>query len=152
MKHFVARAENWLLLIPLLMWMAEKTFAGTSTLDIHLHDTYIVFTNASWGVIFLVLSLLPFMCQLLLRNKVTCNKTLLGLHVLLTCIIMVVFFCCNRFSYQGIAGTPRRYYDYTTWGDYYFNFSEKGILLLVLCYFMLQVLLLLYTAARLIMK
>lgn len=153
MKRIIGTTENWLLIIPLLIWLVEKTITGTSTLDFHLQDTYFVFANVSLGLIFLALSLLPFACHVLLRNKIKSNIKWLFWHVLLTCIIVVVFFCYDRFQLsEGIAGVPRRYYDYKHWNDYYIYSPVTMIALLLLGYFLLQVLLILYTAIRLFRK
>ncbi len=151
MKRIITTTENWLLILPLLIWLVETTVTGTSSLDIHLHDTCFVFANISIGLIFLAMSVLPFICHLLVCSNV--NKKLLFWHVLLSCSLMTVFFCCGHFfSYNGLGGMPRRYYDYAHWNDYFLSASEVFIVSLMLFYFMLQLLLLLYTVIRLIKK
>lgn len=153
MKRIIAETENWLLIIPLLIWLVEKTITGTSTLDFHWHDTYFVFANISEGLVFLVLSLLPFACHVLLRYKIKGNVKWLRWHVWLSCSIIVVLFFAGKFqSYDGLAGLPRRYYDYKHWTDYHLHAAAVCLVLLLLVYCLLQCWLFLYTIIRLLRK
>jgi cytochrome c oxidase subunit I len=155
MKKFFTTRENWLLIIPLLIWMLEKSIVGYSTLDIHLHDTYFVFSNSSFGAMFLIGIIIPFGCHLILRMKSKGSRRLLFLHVILSCLlclVIVILFHYRIKSSDGLAGVPRRYYDYSTWEDpaFRYMFFLKTILWLVVVYILLQLWLLLYTVMKLL--
>ncbi len=60
MKSFFGTKENGLLIIPLLTWLFEKKVTGYAVADPHLHDTYFVFSNVSFGMCFLMMILLSF--------------------------------------------------------------------------------------------
>lgn len=153
MKVIFKTWENWLLIVPLLIWILEKTIVGISTLDIHLNDTYIVFTNISIGIVFLATAVLPFICHVILRNIQSGKSRILFVHVLLTCVLTVILFCFDHFSsYSGLAGMPRPYSGGTYWNDYYLSSSEGIMITLLLFYVLLQLLLLLYTFSRLLKK
>ena len=69
MKKIFLQIENWLLIIPIILIIIEKIFFVTSSLDIHLHDTYFVITNIYLGVFTLIIVCIPYFCHFLLRTK-----------------------------------------------------------------------------------
>lgn len=133
MKKFFTTIENWLLIIPLLIWLLEKTIVGYSTLDVHLHDTYFVFSNTSFGVMFLIAVIVPFGCHIILRTKSKGNRRLLLSHVLLSCLLCLVIIILFHYSIKSSDGL-------------------SGILFSIIIFMLLQLWLLLYTVFKLFSK
>jgi len=98
-------------------------FLGNSALDIHLHDTYFVIAHfhlvmgvsAFFGMFAGVYHWYPKMFGRFMSN------TLGYIHFWLTFIGAYVIFW--PMHYEGIAGMPRRYYDYSNWESFK-QFSE----------------------------
>jgi cytochrome c oxidase subunit 1 len=90
-------------------------FLGNSALDIHLHDTYFVIAHfhivmgvsAMFGMFAGVYHWYPKMYGRYMNN------TLAYIHFWLTLIGAYLIFW--PMHYQGLAGMPRRYYDYSPW-------------------------------------
>ncbi len=93
-------------------------FLGNSALDIHLHDTYFVIAHfhlvmgvsAFFGMFAGVYHWYPKMFGRFMSN------TLGYIHFWLTFIGAYVIFW--PMHYEGIAGMPRRYYDYSNWESF----------------------------------
>ena len=91
---------------------------GNSALDIHLHDTYFVIAHfhlvmgvsAFFGMFAGVYHWFPKMFGRMLNN------TLGYIHFFLTLIGAYLIFW--PMHYAGLAGMPRRYYDYSAWESY----------------------------------
>ena len=90
-------------------------FLGNSALDIHLHDTYFVIAHfhlvmgvaAMFGMFAGVYHWYPKMFGRYMNN------TLAYIHFWLTLIGAYLIFW--PMHYEGFAGMPRRYYDYSSW-------------------------------------
>jgi cytochrome c oxidase subunit 1 len=97
-------------------------FLGNSALDIHLHDTYFVVAHfhivmgisAFFGMFAGVYHWFPKMYGRMM------NKTLGYIHFFITFIGAYVIFW--PMHYEGVAGMPRRYYDFSSWQ----SFSQFG--------------------------
>lgn len=93
-------------------------FLGNSALDIHLHDTYFVIAHfhivmgisAFFGMFAGVYHWFPKMYGRFMNN------TMGYVHFFITFIGSYVIFW--PMHYEGIAGMPRRYYDYTSWESF----------------------------------
>ncbi len=93
-------------------------FLGNSALDIHLHDTYFVIAHfhivmgisAFFGMFAGVYHWFPKMYGRFMNN------TLGYIHFFITFIGAYVIFW--PMHYEGIAGMPRRYYDYSSWESF----------------------------------
>lgn len=91
---------------------------GNSALDIHLHDTYFVVAHfhlvmgvsAFFGMFAGVYHWFPKMFGRFMNN------TLGYIHFFVTIISAYLIFW--PMHYAGLAGMPRRYYDYTEWATY----------------------------------
>ncbi|TWW01919.1 cytochrome c oxidase subunit I [Chitinophaga pinensis] len=91
---------------------------GNSSIDIHLHDTYFVIAHfhivmgvsAFFGTFAGVYHWFPKMFGRYLNN------TLAYIHFWSTLIGAYLIFW--PMHYEGIAGMPRRYYDYTSWESF----------------------------------
>lgn len=91
---------------------------GNSALDIHLHDTYFVVAHfhlvmgvsAFFGMFAGVYHWFPKMFGRFMNN------TLGYIHFFVTIIAAYLIFW--PMHYAGLAGMPRRYYDYTEWATY----------------------------------
>ncbi|PWT95949.1 MAG: cytochrome c oxidase subunit I [Bacteroidetes bacterium] len=98
-------------------------FLGNSTLDLHLHDTYFVIAHfhivmgisAFLGMFAGVYHWFPKMYGRYL------NSTLGYIHFWVTLVCAYVIFW--PMHYEGFAGMPRRYYDYSSWESFK-NFVE----------------------------
>jgi hypothetical protein len=155
MKKVFVKKENWLLIIPFLIWLLEKIITGPSGFDFHLHGTYFVINNTYLGFIFLMLAVLPFISHWLLCKKQKGNKRILLWHIILTSIAVIVLFIFIRViqtAYTGLAGPPRRYYDYSAWTGYlsFMSTHQKVIVISVLLYVLLQLWLFVYTIVNLV--
>lgn len=90
-------------------------FLGNSTLDIHLHDTYFVVAHfhivmgvsAFFGMFAGVYHWFPKMYGRYLNN------TMAYIHFWVTLVGAYLIFW--PMHYQGFAGVPRRYYDFSPW-------------------------------------
>ncbi len=93
-------------------------FLGNSALDIHLHDTYFVIAHfhivmgisAFFGMFAGVYHWFPKMYGRFMNN------TLGYIHFFITFVGAYVIFW--PMHYEGIAGMPRRYYDYSSWESF----------------------------------
>lgn len=93
-------------------------FVGNSALDIHLHDTYFVIAHfhlvmgvsSFFGMFAGIYHWYPKMFGRFMNN------TLGYIHFFITFIGSYLIFW--PMHYEGIAGMPRRYYDYTAWESF----------------------------------
>lgn len=93
-------------------------FLGNSALDIHLHDTYFVVAHfhivmgvsAFFGMFAGIYHWFPKMFGRFMNN------TLAYIHFFITLIGAYLIFW--PMHYEGIAGMPRRYYDYSAWESF----------------------------------
>jgi cytochrome c oxidase subunit I len=93
-------------------------FLGNSALDIHLHDTY--FVIAHFHIVMGVASMFGMFAGIYhwfpkMYGKYL-NNTLGYIHFWITmCGAYLIFWPMH---YEGLAGMPRRYYDFTTWESF----------------------------------
>jgi len=93
-------------------------FLGNSALDLHVHDTYFVIAHfhlvmgvsAFFGMFAGVYHWFPKMFG---RQM---NKPLGYIHFFITIICAYLIFW--PMHYEGLAGMPRRYYDYSAWESF----------------------------------
>jgi cytochrome c oxidase subunit 1 len=93
-------------------------FLGNSALDIHLHDTYFVVAHfhivmgvsAFFGMFAGIYHWFPKMFGRFMNN------TLGYIHFFITFIGAYLIFW--PMHYEGVAGMPRRYYDYSAWESF----------------------------------
>lgn len=93
-------------------------FLGNSTLDLHLHDTYFVIAHfhivmgvsAFMGMFAGIYHWFPKMYARYMNN------TLGYIHFWVTMVCAYVIFW--PMHYEGFAGMPRRYYDYSGWESF----------------------------------
>jgi cytochrome c oxidase subunit I len=93
-------------------------FLGNSTLDIHLHDTYFVIAHfhivmgvsAFFGMFAGIYHWFPKMYGRYLNN------TMAYIHFWVTLVGAYLIFW--PMHYEGLAGMPRRYLDYTAWESF----------------------------------
>ncbi len=134
MFKFKERPYNLLLLTAVLILIASF-FAFDQTFDIHLHDTYFIITttHSFWVIIIL---LLIFWTLYLLTKRFLFSKVLTWLNVVIlvaTSVFLVVISFYSNSYYNGLAGMPRRYYDYNSWDTFIlYNNMTKGVLVTIL--------------------
>lgn len=93
-------------------------FLGNAALDIHLHDTYFVIAHfhivmgvsAFFGMFAGIYHWFPKMYG---RHM---NNTLAYIHIWITLVGAYLIFW--PMHYTGLAGMPRRYYDYSSWESF----------------------------------
>ena len=94
-------------------------FLGNSALDIHLHDTY--FVVAHFHIVMGVASFFGMFAGVYTTGTRKCsagtlNTTLGYIHFWVTIIGAYMIFW--PMHYEGLAGMPRRYYDYSNWESF----------------------------------
>ena len=154
MKKIFLQIENWLLIIPIILIIIEKIFFVTSSLDIHLHDTYFVITNIYLGVISLVIACIPYLCHLLLRTKKTGNRNVLLGHVVIS-DLLILFFYFSRFFINSSTKQlmPRRYYNFSDWeSSEQLGGLNNYLSIAVLIFIVLQLLFIVYTIVLLLAR
>jgi cytochrome c oxidase subunit I len=110
LKH---KPYNLFLLTSILL-LIVGLFSFNTQIDIHLHDTYFVFPLA-----FLVwvpsIILFAFWVLYLMTKQFLFSKRLMWTHIILTIVTSFLIFILpylTTYAYGGVAGIPRRYYDY----------------------------------------
>jgi cytochrome c oxidase subunit 1 len=93
-------------------------FLGNSTLDIHLHDTY--FVVAHFHIVMGVSAFFGMFCGLYhwfpkMYGRYM-NNTMAYIHFWITLIGAYLIFW--PMHYEGLAGMPRRYLDYSGWSSF----------------------------------
>ena len=93
-------------------------FLGNSTLDIHLHDTY--FVVAHFHIVMGVSAFFGMFCGIYhwfpkMYGRYM-NNTMAYIHFWVTLIGAYLIFW--PMHYEGLAGMPRRYPDYTSWSSF----------------------------------
>lgn len=114
MLDFKKQPYNLLLLTAILILIASF-FVHNQALDMHLHDTYFIISlsHLFWTII---LFLLLFWILYLLTRHILFSKLLIWVHVLLLVLTSLSLMAILFYSiHQGIAGSPRRYYDFSNW-------------------------------------
>ncbi|MEO6069485.1 MAG: cbb3-type cytochrome c oxidase subunit I, partial [Chitinophagaceae bacterium] len=112
---------------------------GNSTIDIHIHDTYFIIAHfhlvmgvaAFFGMFAGVYHWFPKMFGRYLNN------TLGYIHFWITFVGAYLIFW--PMHYQGLAGVPRRYLDYSLWSSFkQFNELNKFITIITIIVFAVQ--------------
>lgn len=107
------RPYNLLLLIAILLFIAGL-FSFNTLIDIHLHDTYVVFP-LSFLVWLPAIILFVFWFIYLVTKQFLFSKKLMWTHIILTIITSLSLLTLpylTTYSSEGVPGMPRRYYDY----------------------------------------
>lgn len=95
--------------------ITSEMFSGSSTLDIHLHDTYFIMSNAyimiCIAIIFGTFSAIYHWFPKVFRRQM--NYPMGYIHFWITLIGGNLIYW--PMHYEGIAGMPRRYIDYGGW-------------------------------------
>jgi cytochrome c oxidase subunit I len=107
------KPHAFLFLAAVLLIIAS--FFSEASIDIHLHDTYFIIANRHlyWAIALLLLILA--LLYRALRN-ILFSKILTWLHIIVTLAGFLA--ALMPVHYQGFAGSPRRYYDYSAWESY----------------------------------
>ncbi len=116
-------------------------FLGNSSLDIHLHDTY--FVVAHFHIVMGVASMFGMFAGIYhwfpkMYGRYM-NNTLAYIHFWVTIIGAYLIFW--PMHYEGLAGMPRRYYDYNNWESFkMFGGLNEFISFVALIVFAVQIL------------
>lgn len=131
MFNFKERPYNLLLLTAIVILIASF-FVSHEKVDFHLHDTYFIIALAHlfWGTSGLLLILWTLY---IFTQRFLFFKFLMWTHVILTIITLVLLVAISFYSnhyYEGLAGMPRRYYDYGSWDTFLlYNNLTKAVLI-----------------------
>lgn len=122
-----------LLLLAAILFFIASIFMSNQALDMHLYDTYFILSlfHFIWSIIILLLLFWTFN---LLTSHILFSKVLTWLHIVLIVLASISLVAILFYSnYQGIAGTPRAYYDFSSWETIVQSGSlTKGIALIIL--------------------
>jgi hypothetical protein len=128
----LSRLPELLLLVGIFIW---PLYIGNSSLDIHLHDTYIVLGGYSGTLIFLpfyIMLFLSWVMHQLLRRKSLLPPVWQWAQVGITiaCLLAIPFFLKLSFG-----GGPRSYYDASSFDIMrtYFPGSTLSIVVFICC-------------------
>ncbi len=119
-------------------------WVGNSTLDMHVHDTYFIIAHFHLvmgvaGVFGMFAGIYHWYPKMFGRHM---NNTLSYIHFWITLIGAYLIFW--PMHYQGLAGMPRRYYDYSIWESFkQFQGLNHFISVVVILVFAVQILFLL---------
>lgn len=93
------------------------TLKQGNSVDIHLHDTYLVIAHTH---VFWMLAIIAFFVWTfyLLTNKVLYSKALVWTHVIITFLTLLLFALTLFFGDSFRNPTPERYYDYGNWNSF----------------------------------
>jgi cytochrome c oxidase subunit 1 len=120
----------------LILIFAIQIFYGNSTLDIHLHDTYFVMPNF-FPLFFVALAFAVFAATYYWFDKIfkkQMNYTLGYIHFWVS--FLGIGFIVLPIQYAGLAGMPRRYYDYSDSSNFD-AFSNQITLVTVLTFLLI---------------
>jgi len=108
----------------LILIFALQIFYGNSALDIHLYDTYFVMPNY-FPLLFVALAFTVFAATYFWFDKIfkkQMNYTLGYIHFWIS--FLAISFIIIPTQHDGLAGMPRRYYDYSE-ASYFDEFSNQ---------------------------
>ncbi len=132
-----------LLLFTAILILLTSFFTADNTLDIHLHDTFIIF-NLKQSLWIFIIALILFWLLNLFTKRFLFSKLLTRLHVLFltgaSLAYMVISFYAKN-NYNGLGGMPRRYYDHSGWNNFSRYANLSNIILLLALLFALGILL-----------
>jgi cytochrome c oxidase subunit I len=119
MFKFKQRPHNLLLLTAILLFIAALS-GFNSGFDIYFHGTYYV-VSSIWP---LTIILISFWLVYWFTSHILFSKALTWTHIILMIIcsmLLVIIPLIFTYSYAGIAGAPRRYYDYSSFNGFKIN-------------------------------
>jgi len=117
------------ILLPISL-LALQVFIGNSALDIHMHDTVLVFYGVNILRFINPMVIASWLVHILLARKKVLPPASAWLHVSITIITMFAFFGNMP---VGITGMPRRYYEYD-YNPFHFYYSRLSLSTLLFVY------------------
>jgi hypothetical protein len=109
-------SQPWHLLFLMAVLLLMLTFIMDDyTIDVHLHDTYLV-ANARSVSLILICHLLPFLLVYAFVRRPFYSFRLVRIHCLLTMVCTAILFIGTWYNgwWMPAAGTPRRYFNRDT--------------------------------------
>lgn len=127
------KIENWLLLPVLILFVAS--FFVTSTLDVHLHDTYFVIAGLSLLRFLAGLLLILFGLYKTIRNRHQKISYAFAVpHILITVFLTGLFVIPSAIVPSVLE---RKYLDYSNWNTFQSLYNRESII--IISYFLVQV-------------
>jgi cytochrome c oxidase subunit 1 len=110
-----------LLLISAILFFITGLLSFNTSMDIHFHDTYIIFSSTYFLWILAIMLFLFWMLYMATKSFLY-SKKLSWTHICFTILSSLFLFVLPIFipnSYNGLAGMPRRYYDFSSRESFY---------------------------------
>ena len=119
MQKFKIRPHDVFLVAPVLVYLTGSPLFGFD-IDTSLFDTYFI-VSVKFLTWLIILGMALYWAVYSLAQRLALSKILAWAHCLLTVILSVLILMIPyffRFSDVGLAGAPRRYYDYDRFSNY----------------------------------
>ena len=119
MQSIKRRPYDLLLWIVILL-IAVSLFVWNKTIDLLFHDTYFILSisHVFWAT---AIWLIFIWILYVLTRRILYSKILTRIHVVVTIVSIICFLFVLLYGvdyYKGLAGLPRRYYDYSGWDSF----------------------------------
>ena len=131
---FAAGTMCWLCFAVAWGSLSEK-----STVDVHVHDTYIVIARFPFPEFLLMIMLVFTWAYYFLEKYGYVNRFLGRLHFWAT-FLGLGYFVWPPHHYEGMAGMPRRYIDYSSYTNFdHFGKMNETITIILLATLIMQI-------------
>lgn len=111
------RKENLMLTLIILFLICQEILSDRTAFDFHLYDTYIIIAKPYIFFIIFFYTLIVYACYFLFRkNKKKVSKIIAIIQI--TGLLLLIIQMASPVYYEGLAGMPRRYYDFSVWGSF----------------------------------
>lgn len=106
-----------LLLIPAILFFVLSLIPTNETIDIQLHDVYIVIAQQQIFIGITFIFFLFFGLYLLFQNKLW-SKKLTWIHVILTTVLFLYIFYISSILFSFSPESPKKYYSYNEFENF----------------------------------